>query len=103
MSEKNLYEYNVDDSFEIFLLVKSAEVRVAKNGKKFIAFTFQDKSGQMDGKFWDASPEDIEKYIAGAIVKVSGKRELYQGNPQIRIFKLRLASSGELGQSRAVY
>lgn len=95
MSEKNLYEYNVDDSFEIFLLVKSAEVRVAKNGKKFIAFTFQDKSGQMDGKFWDASPEDIEKYVAGAIVKVSGKRELYQGNPQIRIFKLRLASSGE--------
>lgn len=95
MSEKDLYDYNVDDTFEIFLLIKSAEVRVAKNGKKFIAFTFQDKSGQMDGKFWDASNEDIEKYVSGAIVKVSGKRELYQGNPQIRLYKLRLSSLGE--------
>lgn len=95
MAEKSLYDYNVDETFEIFLLIKSAEVRVAKNGKKFIAFTFQDKSGQMDGKFWDASEEDIEKFISGAVVKVSGKRELYQGNPQIRLYKLRLSSVGE--------
>ena len=47
---KKLYEYNVDENFEIFLLIKSADVRMAKNGKPFIAFTFQDQSGQMDGK-----------------------------------------------------
>ena len=47
---KKLYEYNVDESFEICLLIKSADVRMAKNGNPFIAFTFQDQSGQMDGK-----------------------------------------------------
>ena len=62
---KKLYEYNVDDSFEIFLLIKSADVRMAKNGKPFIAFTFQDQSGQMDGKYWLATSEDIEKYVPG--------------------------------------
>lgn len=95
MTEKRLYDYNVDDTFELFLLIKSADVRVAKNGKQFIAFTFQDKSGQMDGKYWDASNEDVEKYIAGTVVHLSGKRELYQNNPQIRIYKIRLTNAGE--------
>ncbi|MDN6626776.1 MAG: HD domain-containing protein [Pisciglobus halotolerans] len=95
MEEKQLYDYTIDETFDLFLLIKSAIPRVAKNGKKFIAFTFQDKSGQMDGKYWDASDKDIETYREGTVVKVSGKRELYQGNPQIRLFKLRLTESGE--------
>ncbi|SFH77159.1 3'-5' exoribonuclease YhaM family protein [Pisciglobus halotolerans] len=95
MDEKKLYDYNIDETFDLFLLIKSAIVRVAKNGKKFIAFTFQDKSGQMDGKYWDANEADIEKYQGGTVVKVSGKRELYQGNPQIRLFHMRLTNAGE--------
>ena len=79
---KKLYEYNVDDSFEIFLLIKSADVRMAKNGKPFIAFTFQDQSGQMDGKYWSATSEDIEKYVPGKVVLLNGKRELT--NPYFR-------------------
>ena len=94
---KKLYEYNVDDSFEIFLLIKSADVRMAKNGKPFIAFTFQDQSGQMDGKYWSATSEDIEKYVPGKVVLLNGKRELYNNSPQVKIVSLRLtdASKGE--------
>ena len=94
---KKLYEYNVDESFEIFLLIKSADVRMAKNGKPFIAFTFQDQSGQMDGKYWSATSEDIEKYVPGKVVLLNGKRELYNNSPQVKIVSLRLtdASKGE--------
>ncbi|AZP05757.1 3'-5' exoribonuclease YhaM family protein [Jeotgalibaca ciconiae] len=77
------------------MLIKSADVRKAKNNKPFIAFTFQDKSGQIDGKFWDAKEEDINRFQAGTVVFVSGKRELYQNNPQLRISKMRLAQAGE--------
>ncbi|WP_313467364.1 HD domain-containing protein [Carnobacterium sp.] len=93
--DKKLFEYNVDETFELYLLIKAADIRVAKNGKKFIAFTFQDTSGQMDGKFWDASEEDIAALTAGNVVKLSGKRELYQGKPQIKIFKVRVTKAGE--------
>lgn len=93
--DKKIFDYNVDDTFDLFLLVKNADVRVAKNGKKFIAFTFQDVSGQIDGKYWDASDSDIEAFLAGKVVRVSGKRELYQGNPQIKLFKIRLANDNE--------
>lgn len=92
---KKLYEHANDEKLDLFLLIKSADIRTAKNGKTFIAFTFQDKSGQMDGKFWDASVEDTKQYLPGKVVKLSGKREMYQGNPQVRIHMIRLAEEGE--------
>lgn len=94
---KKLYEYNVDESFEICLLIKAADVRMAKNGNPFIAFTFQDQSGQMDGKYWSATSDDIAKYVPGKVVVVNGKREMYNNSPQVKIVSLRLtdASKGE--------
>ena len=94
---KKLYEYNVDESFEICLLIKSADVRMAKNGNPFIAFTFQDQSGQMDGHYWSATSDDIAKYVPGKVVVVNGKREMYNNSPQVKIVSLRLtdASKGE--------
>lgn len=92
---KKLKELTVDEQFELFVLLKNADVRIAKNGKKFIAFTFQDTSGSIDGKFWDASEEEIARYQAGKVVFLSGKRENYQGNPQIKIMHLRLAKADE--------
>lgn len=92
---KKIYEYNLDENFEIFMLIKSADVRLAKNNKKFIAFTFQDRSGQIDGKYWDAQEEDINRYQAGQVVLVAGKRELYQNNPQLRIVRMRPVREGE--------
>ena len=94
---KKLYEYNVDESFEICLLIKAADVRMAKNGNPFIAFTFQDQSGQMDGKYWSATSDDIAKYVPGKVVVVNGKREMYNNSPQVKIVSLRLtdAAKGE--------
>lgn len=92
---KKLRELVVDETFELFVLIKNADVRLAKNNKKFIAFTFQDTSGTLDGKFWGASEEDIERFVAGKVVSLTGKREVYQGNPQVKILQLRLAKADE--------
>ena len=92
---KKLRELAVDETFEMFVLLKNADVRVARNGKKFIAFTFQDNSGTIDGKYWGASDEDIAQFTAGQVVFLSGKRELYQNMPQVKILHLRLAKDGE--------
>lgn len=92
---KKIRELVVDEQFELFVLIKNADVRVAKNGKKFIAFTFQDTSGTIDGKYWDASEEEINKFTAGTVVFLSGKREIYQGNPQVKILHMRLTKLEE--------
>ncbi|AIM25365.1 HD domain-containing protein [Melissococcus plutonius] len=95
---KKLHELSVDELFESYVLIKVAEIRVAKNGKKFIAFTFQDTSGTIDGKYWDASEEEINHFVSGQVVLLNGKRENYQGRPQIKIIHMRLAHSDEPNQ-----
>ncbi|QIL45712.1 HD domain-containing protein [Vagococcus coleopterorum] len=92
---KKIRDLVVDDTFEMFVLIKQADVRLAKNGKKFIAFTFQDGSGNIDGKFWGATEDEIERYKAGKVVFLNGKREVYQNTPQVKIIKLRLATEEE--------
>lgn len=92
---KKIKELTVDEQFEMYVLIKNADVRLAKNGKKFIAFTFQDTSGTVDGKFWDASEEEIKRYRAGQVVFLNGKREMYQGNPQVKIMHLRTTKPEE--------
>ena len=87
MQMKKIKEYQVDEEMQLFALIKNADVRMAKNGKKFIAFTFQDTSGTIDGKFWDASEEEIARFEAGRVVFLNGKREIYNGNPQVKILQ----------------
>lgn len=95
---KKLRELVPDEMFELYVLIKNADVRTAKNGKKFIAFTFQDTSGVLEGKYWDASEDEIKRFVAGKVVLLSGKRETYQGNPQVKIMHLRLTKAGEPDQ-----
>lgn len=95
---KKIRELAIDEVFELFLLIKNADVRTAKNGKKFIAFTFQDTSGTIDGKYWDASEEEIQRFESGKVIMLNGKREVYQGNPQVKIIHMRLARPEEPNQ-----
>ena len=95
MTAKKLFDYQNDENLDLFVLIKTADVRIAKNGKQFIAFTFQDQSGQIGGKYWDTSDEDVAKFTAGQVIHLQGKRELYQNNPQVKIYKLRLTTGDE--------
>lgn len=95
MAEKLLNKYENGEEMDLMALLKNVDIRVAKNGKKYLNLTFEDSSGEITGKFWDASDEDAERFQAGRVVRLAGKRELYQGNPQVKITGLRLANAEE--------
>lgn len=90
-----LYELKQGEEFGLFVLIKSADVRMARNGNPFIAFSFQDRSGSMDGMYWSASELEIATYRAGKVVFLRGERDTYQGTPQIKIKSICLAETGE--------
>lgn len=92
---KQLYDYAMNDRVELYLLIKTAEEKTTRNGKLFISFTFQDRSGEMIGNYWDATTEDVEKFQEGQVVYLEGKRDEYKGTPQLRIHTLRLADDSE--------
>ena len=90
-----LYDAKNGEELSLFVLIKSADIRVARNGKQFIAFSFQDRSGSMDGMYWSATEEEISTFKAGKVAFLRGERDTYQGSPQFRIKGLRLAEAGE--------
>lgn len=98
---KKLYDYAVDENLEIYLLIKSASVRTAKNGRQYLSFTFQDTSGQMDGMYWSATPEEVAMFTPGSIVYLAGRREIFNGAPQLKITSLRL-SNAEYGEPQDI-
>lgn len=84
-----------DELFEGFYLIKSADLRQTRAGKNYLAFTFQDDSGEIDGKLWDAQPHNIEAFTAGKVVHMKGRREVYNNTPQVNQITLRLPQAGE--------
>ena len=89
-----------DELFEGFYLIKKAEVRKTRAGKDFIAFTFQDDTGEISGNMWDAQTYNVEEFVAGKIVHMKGRREVYNGTPQVNQITLRNIKDGEPNDPR---
>ncbi|RSK26318.1 3'-5' exoribonuclease YhaM [Bacillus sp. HMF5848] len=83
---------NVGDQVEAFLLIKSSVKGVASNGKPFLTLIFQDKSGEIEAKLWDATPDDETNYCAETIVKVQGDIHHYRGRNQLKLRAIRPAN-----------
>lgn len=84
-----------DELFEGFYLIKSADLRQTRAGKNYLAFTFQDDSGEIEGKLWDAQPHNVKEFTAGKVVHMQGRREVYNNTPQVNQITLRLPQFGE--------
>lgn len=81
--------------FEGFYLIKTAEVKTARNGKNYLDLTVQDKTGEIGGKLWGSSEKDAENYKAGVVVYISGTRSSYNGTPQLEKISIRLPEGDE--------
>ena len=92
---KKLYEYQKDEQLNLFLLIKSAEEKKTRNNKPYLALILQDTSGEISANYWDASPNDVDQFKPGRVIKVDGRREEYNGAPQLRIKQMRLAQDDE--------
>lgn len=84
-----------DEQFEGFYLIKSAEVRQTRAGKDYLAFTFQDDTGTIEGKLWDAQPHNVAEFTAGKVIFMRGTREVYNNTPQVNQISLRLPKLDE--------
>ncbi|AIS09499.1 CMP-binding-factor 1 [Lactobacillus helsingborgensis] len=92
---KRLLDYNDGEELELVVLIKNSQLRHTKKGKLYLAMSFGDSSGEIRGNFWDANDQDAATFNAGTIVELNGKREEYQGQPQIKIYSLRVVGPEE--------
>ena len=78
---------------DCFLLVKSVDKKISTKGDTYLDMMLSDKSGEINAKLWSYVPAVHGEYAAGDIVKIRGSVSSYNGADQIRIEKIRVATS----------
>ncbi|MBU3827771.1 MAG: HD domain-containing protein [Candidatus Lactobacillus pullistercoris] len=92
---KRLLDYNDGEELDLVVIIKNSNLRRTKKDKLYLALQFEDASGEIRGNYWDADDRDAELFASGTIVELNGKREEYQGRPQIKIYSLRVVGPEE--------
>ena len=67
------------------LLVTASSKGVTEKGMNYINVTFQDKTGTIEAKKWDATDEDLAILVPGTVVYVDGRINLYKNANQMKI------------------
>jgi 3'-5' exoribonuclease len=76
-----------------FFAVSAKQVRSKKDGSRYFALIFADRTGQIDARMWETA--DAGEFAAGDIVKLRGQVCRYQEKLQIIVERIRKAEEGE--------
>ena len=69
-------------------MFKAAEQRTSSNGSKYLDMTLGDVSGEVNAKMWDGTAAAPG---VGKVIRLRGMMLEYNGKPQLRVDKFRLA------------
>lgn len=86
---KNIVEFENSDKIENFYLLKNVQIKENKNGKKYLDLDVSDKTGDINGKYWNVQPEELSIFSPGTIVKVRGEINSYENKLQLKVTKIR--------------
>jgi len=80
-------------------VVAAKATKSKKNGDPYLALTFSDRTGILDGKMWDGVAEVQDKFDALDVVKVRGLVSRYNGRMQITVHQIRKVDESEVDYS----
>ena len=95
MEIKKLNEYQENGTGASFAIIEKAEERTDKRGKTFVSLILADQTNKIDAKIWNATAEDLQNYEKDKVVYFEGKKETFDGRPQMRLLNIRLATQEE--------
>jgi 3'-5' exoribonuclease len=83
MAHKFINEISPGETVDDIYLVKEAILRPTSRGDLYIAMFVCDKTGQLNGRIWQASEQMYRVLPKPGFVHVQGRSEVYQNNMQI--------------------
>ena len=83
------------NTIKSYFAITQKQLRKTKNGKPYIAVECIDKTGHVRGNIWDNAKTCNNKFTKGDIVNLTAEVELYSGNIQLNIKKIRKAKEEE--------
>ena len=76
-------------------ICRSRHMAESRKGKPYESLILQDRTGKLSGKIWDPYSEGIADYEENDFIEVMGDIIRFNGNLQLNIRSLRVASEGE--------
>ncbi|MDR2753245.1 MAG: HD domain-containing protein [Oscillospiraceae bacterium] len=77
---------------EGYCIAKTVEQKTTAKGQLYLDLSLIDAEGEIGAKFWDYRPETHSNITSGAIVKVRGVLQVYNGQDQFRVERIRLVN-----------
>ena len=91
---KRILDMTPGDEIEGYYILKSANPKVAANGKPFLTGALSDRSGAVELKVWDYTGP-LSAADEGTVVKVRGTVGEYRGTPQFTAGRIRPAAEDD--------
>ncbi len=91
MDNIDIIDFKEGMSITGFYLVKKSEVKIAGVSKKqYLDIILADKTGEVNAKVWNSTPEDSDIFVAGKLVKIKASVKLWNEKPQLNINQRRM-------------
>jgi len=85
MAHKFINEINPGETIDDIYIVKDPILRSTTRGDLYIAMFLQDRTGQVNGRMWQATEAIYKALPKPGFVHIQGRSELYQNNLQVII------------------
>jgi len=85
MAHKFINEINPGETIDDIYIAKDPILRSTTRGDLYIAMFLQDRTGQVNGRMWQATETIYKALPKPGFVHIQGRSELYQNNLQIII------------------
>ena len=90
MAHQYINEIESGQTIDDVYLVKDPILRSTTRGDLYIAMFVADKTGQLNGRMWQASEAVYASLPKPGFVHIRGRSEMYQNNLQIVVNQVRL-------------
>jgi 3'-5' exoribonuclease len=84
-----------DQTVTAFFVATTKSLRDKKDGDKYLALVFTDRTGSMEARMWDNAAEASPEFEQGDVVKLKAQVCRYQERLQMKVERIRAAVDGE--------
>jgi 3'-5' exoribonuclease len=95
LNQKELSRLAKGDEVNHFLIIRKCEPKTSKTNKQYLSLELGDNTCTLPGNLWDNFSDFLSSAAAGAVVKVDGSIDDYNGTPQLKINRIRLAVTAD--------
>ena len=95
LNQTELNSLSKNDRVDHFLVFRRIELRSTRTGNNYLFSELGDKSATLNANVWEGFAEIATKAKIGDVVKVTGTIEEYQGNLQIRVSSIKMATDAD--------